>query len=166
MPTDIVICSGSWLSFPFSPPFSQLLLLQYPSFHTERSESDQDSPWGSSSLTDSTSPHLEHEGLDSLYGHRQFSDPRALCYSLSEEQHHTASDVHTHIHAHSQEQSCERGRCEAGRYFLGAPPPCRDTWWSAARSFVPLSKSSLENNEGHDDSMMRIAAIHSYHGKD
>ncbi|KAM6893385.1 single-minded homolog 1-A [Xenentodon cancila] len=138
---------------------------QYPSFHTEGSESDQDSPWGGSPLIDSTSPHLEHESLDSSHCYRQFSDPRALCYSLSEEQHYNTSDVHSHFHAHAQGQSCERARCEAGRYFLGAPPPSRDKWWSTARSFVPLSKSSLENRESSDGSMTRITAIHSYHGR-
>ncbi|XP_072249456.1 single-minded homolog 1-A [Leuresthes tenuis] len=140
---------------------------QYPSFHIERSESDQDSPWGSSPLTDSASPQLEQsEGLDTSYSYRQFSDPRTLCYSLSEEQHHTTSDNdHTHFHTHGQGQSCERGRCEAGRYFLGAPPPGRDTRWGSARSFVPLSKSSLESHDGHDSSMPRITAIHSYHSR-
>ncbi|XP_049440647.1 single-minded homolog 1-A [Epinephelus fuscoguttatus] len=141
---------------------------QYPSFQTERSESDQDSPWGSSPLTDSASPQLlEHgEGLDASCVYRQFTtDPRTLCYSLSEEHHHPTSDGYTHLHAHGQGQSCERGRCEAGRYFLGAPPPGRDTWWSTTRSVLPLSKSSLENREGCDSSMPHITAIHSYHGR-
>ncbi|XP_061571317.1 single-minded homolog 1-A [Cololabis saira] len=138
---------------------------QCPSVHAERSESDQDSPWGSSPLPDSTPPHPEHDGLDSSHCCRQFSDPRALCYSLSEEQHYSTSDVHSHLHAHAQGQSCERSPCEAGKYFLGAPPPSRDTWWSAARSFVPLSKSSLESRDRCDGSMTRIAAIHSYHGR-
>ncbi|XP_008277743.1 single-minded homolog 1-A [Stegastes partitus] len=138
---------------------------QYPSFQTERSESDQDSPWGSSPLTDSASPQLleQNEGLDASCVYRQFTDPRTLSYSLSDEQHHTTSDSHTHFHG--QGQSCERGRCEAGRYFLGAPPPGRDAWWGSARSILPLSKSSLENHEAYDSSMPHIAAIHSYHGR-
>ncbi|KAI3361535.1 hypothetical protein L3Q82_013684 [Scortum barcoo] len=140
---------------------------QYSSFQTERSESDQDSPWGSSPLTDSASPQLleQSEGLDASCVYRQFPDPRTLCYGLSEEQHHTTSNGYTHPHTHAHGQSCERGRCEAGRYFLGAPPPGRDVWWGTARSILPLSKSSLGNHEGYDSSMPHITAIHSYHGR-
>ncbi|KAJ4930855.1 hypothetical protein JOQ06_025158 [Pogonophryne albipinna] len=140
---------------------------QYPSFQMERSESDQESPWGSSPLTDSASPQLlEHsEGLDASCVYRQFSEPRPLCYSLSEEHHHNSSDGYTHLHSQGQGQSCERGRCEAGRYFLGAPPPGRDAWWGNTRSVLPLSKSSLENHEGYDSSVPHITAIHSHHGR-
>ncbi|XP_069573383.1 single-minded homolog 1-A-like, partial [Brachyistius frenatus] len=140
---------------------------QYPSFQTERSESDQGSPWGSSPLTDSASPQLleQTDGLDASCIYRQFSDPRTLCYSLSEEQHHSSGEGHAHLHPHAQGQSCERGRCEAGRYYLGAPPPGREAWWGTARSILPLSKSSLENHEGYDSSMTQITAIHSYHGR-
>ncbi|TKS81581.1 Single-minded -like protein 1-A [Collichthys lucidus] len=140
---------------------------QYSSFQTERSESDQDSPWGSSPLTDSASPQLlEHsDGLDTSCVYRQFSDPRALCHSLSEEQHHAAGNGYTHLHNHGQGQSCERGRCEAGRYFLGAPSSGRDAWWGTTRSILPLGKNSLENHEGYDSSMPHITAVHSYHGR-
>ncbi|KAM9851962.1 single-minded homolog 1-A [Aulostomus maculatus] len=139
---------------------------QYPGFQTERSESDQDSPWHGSPLTDSASPQLLEQTEDTSCVYRQFSDPRSLCYSLSEEQHHNSSDTHTHIHMHAQGQSCERGRCEAGRYFLGAPPPPgRDPWWGTTRSILPLSKGSLEHHEGYDSSMPHITAIHSYHGR-
>lgn len=151
-------------------PFSNLsscFSLQYSSFQTERSESDQDSPWGSSPLTDSASPQLlEHgDGLDASCLYRQFSNPRALCHSLSEEQHHAAGNGYTHLHNHGQGQSCERGRCEAGRYFLGAPSSGRDTWWGTPRSILPLGKNSLENHEGYDSSMPHITAVHSYHGE-
>ncbi|XP_037640130.1 single-minded homolog 1-A isoform X1 [Sebastes umbrosus] len=140
---------------------------QYPSFQAERSESDQDSPWGSSPLTDSASPQLleQSEGLDTSCVYRQLPDPRTLCYNLSEEHHHTIGDSYTHLHTQGQGQSCERGRCEAGRYFLGAPPPGRDAWWGTARSVLPLSKSSLENHEGYDSSVPHITAIHSYNGR-
>ncbi|KAG7233182.1 hypothetical protein INR49_007388 [Caranx melampygus] len=123
---------------------------QFPSFQTERSESDQDSPWGSSPLTDSASPQLleQSDGLDASCVYRQFTDPRTPCYSPSEEQH---AHTHTHLHAHGgQGQRCERSRCEAGRYFLGAPPPSGNVFWGTARSIIPLSKSSLENHEGSD----------------
>ncbi|XP_028435219.1 single-minded homolog 1-A isoform X1 [Perca flavescens] len=138
---------------------------QYPSFQTERSESDQDSPWGSSPLTDSASPQLleQGEGLDASCVYRQFPDPRPRCYSLSDEHHHATSDGYTHLHG--QGQSCERGRCEAGRYFLGAPPTGREAWWGTARSVLPLSKSSLENHDGYDSSAPHITAIHSYNGR-
>uniref|UniRef100_A0A3B5MGU8 SIM bHLH transcription factor 1b n=1 Tax=Xiphophorus couchianus TaxID=32473 RepID=A0A3B5MGU8_9TELE len=115
---------------------------QYPSFNTE---SDLDSPWGSSPLTDSASPQLS-EHMEASYSCRNLSDPQSLCYNLSEEQHHTTSD----IHAHGQGQSCERGRCDAGRYFLGAPPTSRDTWFSTAQSFIPLSKRYLNNHDGYN----------------
>lgn len=129
--------------------------MQYLIFQMERSESDQDSPWGSSPLTDSASPQLlEHsEGLDVSCVHRHFTDTRTLCHSLYEEQHYTTS--------------CGQGQsCEVGRYFLGAPPTGSDAWWRTARSLVPLSKNSLENHEGHKRSMPHITAIHSYHGED
>ncbi|XP_013879089.1 single-minded homolog 1-A isoform X2 [Austrofundulus limnaeus] len=135
---------------------------QYSSFHTERSESDQDSPWGSSPLTDSASPQLEHSDvLDVSYSYRQFPDPRGLCYSLADKQHHTNSDNHIH----GQGQSCDRVRCDAGRYFLGAPPPSRGTWLGAARSLLPLTKSCLEDSEDYDGSVSHIASTHSYHGR-
>ena len=142
--------------------FLPTVSLQYPSFQTERSESDQDSPWGSSPLTDSASPQLleQSEGLDASCVYRQFSDPRTLCYSPSEEQRHA------HLNTHGQGQRCERGRCEAGRYFLGAPPPSSNLLWGSSRSILPLSKSSLENHDGYDSSMPHITAIHSYNGQD
>ncbi|KAM9426267.1 single-minded homolog 1-A [Pholidichthys leucotaenia] len=138
---------------------------QCPSFQTDRSESDQDSPWGSSPLTDSASPQLLEppDNLEASCVYRKFSDPRTLCYSTSEDQHHITTDSHSHLHGHSFGQSCERGRCEAGRYFLGAPTSGRDTWWDTARSILPLSKSSLENHKGHEGHMKHITAIHSYH---
>ncbi|KAM3613564.1 uncharacterized protein V6R79_001493 [Siganus canaliculatus] len=140
---------------------------QYSSFQTERSESDQDSPWGSSPLTDSASPQLQEnsEGLDASCVYRQLADSHALCHSLSEEQHHATGGSYGHLHAHGQGQSCERGRCEAGRYFLGAPPTGREAWWGTTRSILPLNKSSMENYEGYSSSMPHITAIHSYHGR-
>uniref|UniRef100_A0A3B3SUQ6 SIM bHLH transcription factor 1a n=1 Tax=Paramormyrops kingsleyae TaxID=1676925 RepID=A0A3B3SUQ6_9TELE len=89
---------------------------QYTGFHTERSESDQDSPWGGSPLTDSASPQLlEHsEAPDLSCAFRQPLEPGALCYGLS-------------LHEDPHGQPCEHGRCEAGRYFLGTPQPGRDS---------------------------------------
>ncbi|XP_038129489.1 single-minded homolog 1-A-like [Cyprinodon tularosa] len=134
---------------------------QYPSFQAERSESDMESPWGSSPLTDSASPQLERsEGLDASCISRNFSDPRHLCHSLSEEQHHSVRDFHTH----GQGQSCERARCDAGRYFVGAPPACRDTWFASARPFVPLAKGCFDGHDGYSGSIGRIPTVLSEQG--
>ncbi|XP_059921301.1 single-minded homolog 1-A [Gadus macrocephalus] len=137
---------------------------QYGGFQTERSESDQDSPWGGSPLTDSTSPHLleQSEGSESTCAYRQLPDPRPVCYGLPlSEEHHAVANGHAH------NQGCERGRCEAGRYFLGPPPPAgRDAWWGSARSMAPTPKGpSLENPEGYDGSMPHIAALQNLHGR-
>uniref|UniRef100_A0A8C8MGP2 Uncharacterized protein n=1 Tax=Oncorhynchus tshawytscha TaxID=74940 RepID=A0A8C8MGP2_ONCTS len=110
---------------------------QFSAFHPERSESDQDSQWGGSPLTDSASPQL-------LY-----PDSGSLCYGLAlseEDLTHTNTPAHPHIPA------CDRGaRCQAGRYFLGAAPQSgREAWWDATRSVLSLPKSSLENGEGYD----------------
>lgn len=139
--------------------------VQYPGFHTERSESDQDSsPWGGSPLTDSASPQLleQSESMDASCVYRQFPEPRPLCYSLPlSEEHHTSSDHQGHGHS----QACERGRCEAGRYFLGTPQTGREAWWGAARSLLPLPKSPPENGDGYECAMPHITSIHSLHGE-
>ncbi|XP_017563709.1 single-minded homolog 1-A [Pygocentrus nattereri] len=135
----------------------------YPGFHTERSESDQDSsPWGGSPLTDSASPQLleQNESMDASCVYRQFPEPRSLCYSLPlSEEHHASADHQSHNHS----QACERGRCEAGRYFLGTPQAGREAWWGAARSVLPLPKSPPENGDGYEGIMPHIASIHSLH---
>ncbi|XP_050986568.1 single-minded homolog 1-A [Labeo rohita] len=133
---------------------------QYPGFPTDRSESDQDSPWGGSPLTDSASPQLleQCEGIESSCVYRQFSEPRPLCYGLPlTDDHHTSSDLYGHTHS----ESCERGRCKAGRYFLGTPQPGREAWWGAARSVLPLPKSSSENGDSFEGVMPHITSIHS-----
>lgn len=139
--------------------------VQYPGFHTERSESDQDSsPWGGSPLTDSASPQLleQNESMDASCVYRQFPEPRSLCYSLPlTEEHHASADHQNHTHS----QACERGRCEAGRYFLGTPQAGREAWWGAARSVLPLPKSPPENGDGYEGVMPHIASIHSLHGE-
>ncbi len=140
-----------------------LFFVQYPCFPTDRSESDQDSPWGGSPLTDSASPQLleQCEGIDSSCVYRQFSEPRPLCYGLPlTDDHQTSSDLYSHTHS----ESCERGRCKAGRYFLGTPQPGREAWWGAARSVLPLPKSSSENGDSFEGVMPHITSIHSLQG--
>ncbi|CAL1610816.1 unnamed protein product [Knipowitschia caucasica] len=136
---------------------------QFGSFQAERSESDRDSPWGSSPLTDSASPQLlDHsESMDSSCVFRQFPDPRTLCYGLTEEQ-PPLPEPHSHLHSHAQGHSCDKGRCEAGRYFLGPPPAGRESWWGVGRSVLPLGKDSAE---GYDSSVPHLTAVHSYHGR-
>ncbi|KAJ0000615.1 hypothetical protein NQD34_012457 [Periophthalmus magnuspinnatus] len=136
---------------------------QFGGFQAERSESDRDSPWGSSPLTDSASPQLlDHsESLDSSCVFRQFTDPRTLCYGLTEEQYHPQPEGHSHhLHSHAQGHGCDRGRCEAGRYFLGPPPTGRESWWGVGRSV--LGKDSAE---AYDNSLPHLTAVHSYHGR-
>lgn len=128
------------------------MLHQHPSFPTERSESEQGSSWGSSPLTDSASPQLDlSDSLDGSCIYRQIADTRSLCNSLYREQLHGA----TSGHAHAQAPSCERGRCEAGRYFLGPPPPGREAWWGGARPLMSSTKRSLDH----------MTAAHSCHGE-
>uniref|UniRef100_A0A673Z1R8 SIM bHLH transcription factor 1 n=1 Tax=Salmo trutta TaxID=8032 RepID=A0A673Z1R8_SALTR len=125
---------------------------QFSAFHPERSESDQDSQWGGSPLTDSASPQLLDQGEGAEGGacaYRLYPDSGSLCYglALSEE-----DLTHTHTPAHPHIPACDRGaRCQAGRYFLGAAPQSgREAWWDATRSVLSLPKSSLENGEGYD----------------
>ncbi|XP_061529573.1 single-minded homolog 1-A isoform X2 [Phycodurus eques] len=138
---------------------------QCPSFQTERSDSGQDSPWRGSLLTDTATPQMleTNEGMDTSYAYKRFTDPDPLCFSASEEQRRTG-DGHKHVRVHAQGRSCERGRCKAGRYFLGVPPPSSDTWWSKTRAILPLSKGSVENHEGYDRCMPHITAVPSYDG--
>uniref|UniRef100_A0A8C8J5Y2 Uncharacterized protein n=1 Tax=Oncorhynchus tshawytscha TaxID=74940 RepID=A0A8C8J5Y2_ONCTS len=125
---------------------------QFSAFHPERSESDQDSQWGGSPLTDSASPQLLDQGEGAEGGacaYRLYPDSGSLCYGLAlseEDLTHTNTPAHPHIPA------CDRGaRCQAGRYFLGAAPQSgREAWWDATRSVLSLPKSSLENGEGYD----------------
>uniref|UniRef100_A0A8C7NWK2 SIM bHLH transcription factor 1b n=1 Tax=Oncorhynchus mykiss TaxID=8022 RepID=A0A8C7NWK2_ONCMY len=125
---------------------------QFSAFHPERSESDQDSQWGGSPLTDSASPQLLDQGEGAEGGacaYRLYPDSGSLCYGLALSEEDLA---HTHTPAHPHIPACDRGaRCQAGRYFLGAAPQSgREAWWDATRSVLSLPKSSLENGEGYD----------------
>ncbi|XP_053760598.1 single-minded homolog 1 isoform X3 [Panthera pardus] len=88
---------------------------QYSGFHTERSESDHDSQWGGSPLTDTASPQLLDPGErpgsqhDASCAYRQFSDRSSLCYGFALDHSRLVEERHFHT------QACEGGRCEAGR---------------------------------------------------
>ncbi|KAL7987873.1 hypothetical protein Chor_006792 [Crotalus horridus] len=149
-------------NFFFSPPFS--FIQQYSGFHTERSESDHESQWGGSPLTDTASPQLmdpterpnsQHHDVSCAY--RQYSDRGALCYGFALDHSKLTEDRHFHT------QACEGGRCEAGRYFLGTPQPGREAWWGS-RSGLPLTKSSPESREAYESNMPHITSIHRIHG--
>lgn len=139
------------------------LWFQYSGFHTERSESDHESQWGGSPLTDTASPQLldperpgsQHE-LSCAY--RQFPDRGSLCYGFALDHSRLVEDRHFHT------QACEGGRCEAGRYFLGAPPAGRDPWWGS-RAALPLTKASPESRETYENSMPHITSVHRIHGR-
>lgn len=140
-------------------------VLQYSGFHTERSESDHESQWGGSPLTDTASPQLlepadrpssQHHDVSCAY--RQYSDRSALCYGFALDHSRLTDDRHFHT------QACEGGRCEAGRYFLGTPQPGRESWWGS-RSALPLTKSSPESREAYENSMPHITSVHRIHGK-
>ncbi|KAM7171668.1 single-minded homolog 1 [Macrochelys suwanniensis] len=138
---------------------------QYSGFHTERSESDHESQWGGSPLTDTASPQLlepaerpssQHHDVSCAY--RQYSDRSSLCYGFTLDHSRLTDDRHFHT------QACEGGRCEAGRYFLGTPQPGRDTWWGS-RSALPLTKTSPESREAYENSMPHITSVHRIHGR-
>ncbi|NXG36889.1 SIM1 protein, partial [Dromaius novaehollandiae] len=138
---------------------------QYSGFHTERSESDHESQWGGSPLTDTASPQLlesadrpssQHHDVSCAY--RQYSDRSALCYGFALDHSRLTEDRHFHT------QACEGGRCEAGRYFLGTPQPGRESWWGS-RSALPLTKSSPESREAYENSMPHIMSMHRIHGR-
>ncbi|XP_048791798.1 single-minded homolog 1 isoform X1 [Lagopus muta] len=138
---------------------------QYSGFHTERSESDHESQWGGSPLTDTASPQLlepvdrpssQHHDVSCAY--RQYSDRSALCYGFALDHSRLGDDRHFHT------QACEGGRCEAGRYFLGTPQPGREGWWGS-RSALPLTKSSPESREAYENSMPHITSVHRIHGR-
>ncbi|KAF3702935.1 Single-minded -like protein 1 Class E basic helix-loop-helix protein 14 [Channa argus] len=126
---------------------------QFSAFNPERSESDQESQWGGSPLTDSASPQLldPGEAAEASCAYRLYPDSGALCYSLG-----LSEDELAHAQTHPHTTTCDRVRCQSGRYFLGTPQSGREVWWDATRSVLSLPKSSVENSEGYE--------ITSYHG--
>ena len=126
---------------------------QFSAYNPERSESDQDSQWGGSPLTDSASPHLlDHgEASEASCAYRLYPDSGSLCYGLP-----LSEEDLTHAQGHAPGSACDRTRCQGGRYFLGAPQLGREAWWDATRSVLSLPKASGESGEGYD--------LASYHG--
>ncbi|KAL0984961.1 hypothetical protein UPYG_G00151140 [Umbra pygmaea] len=143
--------------------------MPYTGYHVERSESDQDSPWAGSPLTDSASPqHLEQGNKrDASCAYRRFPEPRSLCYSLpiAEEQHHQMdSNIRSHLQTRGPNQMCQQGLCEAGRYFLGTPQGGKEAWCGAVRSVLPRTKTHLKNGEGYESSTPQNTKIPNLHG--
>lgn len=132
---------------------SQNSVQQFTGFNPERSESDQDSQWGGSPLTDSASPQLLDPGdtAEASCAYRLYPDSGSLCYGLG-----LSEEDLAHAQAHPHTPACDRVRCQGGRYFLGTPQSGREAWWDATRSVLSLPKSSLENGEAYD--------MTSYHG--
>lgn len=126
---------------------------QFSAFNPERSESDQDSQWGGSPLTDSASPQLidPGEAAETSCAYRLYPDSGSLCYGLG-----LSEDDLAHAQTHAHATTCDRVRCQSGRYFLGTPQSGREVWWDATRSVLSLPKSSVENSGGYE--------ITSYHG--
>uniref|UniRef100_A0A672IJY7 Single-minded homolog 1-like n=1 Tax=Salarias fasciatus TaxID=181472 RepID=A0A672IJY7_SALFA len=118
-----------------------------------RSESDQDSQWGGSPLTDSASPQLldPSEAAEASCAYRLYPDSGSLCYGLG-----LSEDDIAHAHSHPHTTTCDRVRCQSGRYFLGTPQSGREMWWDTTRSVLSLPKFSVESSEGYE--------ITSYHG--
>jgi single-minded-like protein len=126
---------------------------QFSAYNPERSESDQESQWGGSPLTDSTSPHLlDHgEASEASCAYRLYPDSGPLGYGL-----HLSEEDLAHAQGHAPGAACDRTRCQGGRYFLGAPQLGREAWWDATRSVLSLPKAPGESGEGYD--------LASYHG--
>uniref|UniRef100_A0A8C7XZS4 SIM bHLH transcription factor 1a n=1 Tax=Oryzias sinensis TaxID=183150 RepID=A0A8C7XZS4_9TELE len=126
---------------------------QFSAFNPERSESDQDSQWGGSPLTDSTSPQLldPSEAPEASCAYRLYPDSGSLCYGLG-----LLEEDIAHAQSHPHTTTCDRVRCQSGRYFLGTPQSGREMWWDTTRSVLSLPKFSVENSDGYE--------ITPYHG--
>uniref|UniRef100_A0A3Q4I7X1 SIM bHLH transcription factor 1a n=1 Tax=Neolamprologus brichardi TaxID=32507 RepID=A0A3Q4I7X1_NEOBR len=118
-----------------------------------RSESDQDSQWGGSPLTDSASPQLldPSEATEASCAYRLYPESGSLCYGLG-----LSEEDLAHAQTHPHTTTCDRVRCQSGRYFLGTPQSGREMWWDTTRSVLSLPKFSVDNSEGYE--------ITSYHG--
>ncbi|XP_056604656.1 SIM bHLH transcription factor 1b isoform X1 [Triplophysa dalaica] len=122
-------------------PYTQ----QFAAFPPDRSESDHDSQWGSSPLTDSTSPQRLDQGEtpETACAYRRFGESGSLCYSLSQ-----GDMMHT-CHTHTPPQTlCDPSpaRCQAGRYVLGVRDQIgRESWWENTRSVPSLTKAARHN---------------------
>ncbi|XP_077567621.1 single-minded homolog 1-like isoform X2 [Stigmatopora nigra] len=131
---------------------------QFSAFNPERSESDQDSQWGGSPLTEAASPQLldPTETAEASCAYRLYPDSGSLCYGLGlleEDLAHAQSRPHT--------TACDRVRCPSGRYFLGAPQSGREVWWDATRSVLALPKASADSSESYE-----ITSYHAaFHGR-
>uniref|UniRef100_A0A669EAT6 SIM bHLH transcription factor 1b n=1 Tax=Oreochromis niloticus TaxID=8128 RepID=A0A669EAT6_ORENI len=112
---------------------------QFSAFNPERSESDQDSQWGGSPLTDSASPQLldPSEATEASCAYRLYPESGSLCYGLG-----LSEEDLAHAQTHPHTTTCDRSG--------------REMWWDTTRSVLSLPKFSVDNSEGYE--------ITSYHG--
>lgn len=125
---------------------------QYAGFPTERAESDAESQWGGSPLPDAASPPLLLDAAEPGAPPEAACAYRPLCYGLAPGERPPPP------------QACARGRCEAGRYFLGAPPAGREPWWGP-RAAPPAPKASPESRAAYEGGAPLLAAARGMHGE-
>lgn len=120
---------------------------QFSALNPERSESDQDSQWGGSPLTDSASPQLldPSETAEASCAYRLYPDSGSLCDGLG-----LSEDDLSRAQTRPLSTTCDRVRCQSGRYFLGTPQSGREMWWDTTRSVLSLPKFSAVNSEGYE----------------
>lgn len=94
------------------------------------------------------------DAAETSCAYRLYPDSGSLCYGLG-----LSEDDLAHAQTHPHAASCDRVRCQSGRYFLGTPPSGREVWWDATRSVLSLPKSSMEPSSGGGG-----YEITSYHG--
>ncbi|RXN08177.1 single-minded -like protein [Labeo rohita] len=113
---------------------SRRKILVSPYSQPERSDSDRDSQWGGSPLTDSASPQrLDHsDASEAACG--------SLCYALSQ-----GDVMHTCAQTHARAALCD----QSGRYVLGVSG--REGWWDATRPVPPLTKATQHNGAHWED---------------
>ncbi|XP_048011206.1 SIM bHLH transcription factor 1b isoform X2 [Megalobrama amblycephala] len=113
---------------------------QFSAFQPDRSDSEPDSQWGGSPLTDSASPQrLDHGDAD-----RRFPEAGvSLCYGLSQ------ADV-MHMASHACPPAHAAPCDPAGRYG----------WWDATRSVPSLTKATQHNGGEFDGRAFPHAHAH------
>ncbi|XP_023808977.1 single-minded homolog 1 isoform X3 [Oryzias latipes] len=91
------------------------------------------------------------EAPEASCAYRLYPDSGSLCYGLG-----LLEEDIAHAQSHPHTTTCDRVRCQSGRYFLGTPQSGREMWWDTTRSVLSLPKFSVENSDGYE--------ITPYHG--